>query len=448
VGTSAARGPTEVDGRRWRVLALPARALAVIVLVELATAALLLRDAVEVATGTIDLAPRDILAAGLVLAGGVLQQELSARFESYRSRVVSGDGEAALNLSSVWIAAGAVLCPPPLAVVVGAVIYLHLRCFVYPAGANKHLFKIVYTAAATLLAVHAAGALSAGSADPPTMIVALGAYLAVDTVAVVGIVLLTGSIGIRDLPRFRSEVTLEISLLCLAGLLAAAMSIQLWLIVFIFPPTLVLHRALFVRQLERAARTDGKTGLLTAGAWHELASAHLDAASRRGHRAAVLVVDIDHFKRINDRYGHLAGDTVLARVAATLQSQLRSHDVVGRFGGEEFVILLPLVDPEPDAHAEMAAVAERVRAAVAELVVDVTATGQIPRTAQVTVSVGGAIFPLHGEHLLGVVAAADTALYEAKRAGRDAVRLAPRSTPQAAPDAVVHHRGEPADRHP
>jgi len=281
-----------------------------------------------------------------------------------------------------------------------------------------------------------------GSVDPLLMGLALAAYLAVDTVAVVGVVLLTGSVRVKDLGRFRAELTLETSLVCLAGLLAAAMSIQLWLIAFIFPPILVLHRALFVRQLERAARTDGKTGLLTAGAWHELATAHLDAARRRGHRAAVLVVDIDHFKRINDRYGHLAGDAVLARVAATLQSQVRTHDAVGRFGGEEFVVLLPLSDPEPAAQAEMAAVAERVRAAVAGLQIDVAAAGGAPWTDRVTVSIGGAAFPVHGDHLLGVVAAADAALFAAKRAGRDAVRLAPPS----GPDAVAQRRGEPADR--
>jgi diguanylate cyclase (GGDEF)-like protein len=295
--------------------------------------------------------------------------------------------------------------------------------------------------------VHVAGWIVHGSVDPLLMGLALAAYLAVDTVAVVGVVLLTGSVGVRNLGRFRSELTLETSLLCLAGLLAAAMSIQLWLIVFIFPPILVLHRALFVRQLERAARTDGKTGLLAAGTWHELATAHVDLARRRGHRAAVLVVDIDHFKRINDRYGHLAGDTVLARVAGTVASQLRSHDLVGRFGGEEFVVLVPLTDPEPDAQAEMAAVAERIRAAVAGLRVDVAAVGQPPRIDGVTVSVGGAVFPAHGDHLLGVVAAADAALYAAKRAGRDAVRLAPRVAPPAGPEAVAHHRGEPADRH-
>jgi diguanylate cyclase (GGDEF)-like protein len=442
------RGVTEVDRRRWPVLALPARALVAVVAVELATVALLARDVAALVDGALDVTAHELVVAALLVAGAVLHQEVSVRLERYRSRMVTGNGEAYLNLNSVWIGAAAVLCPSLLAVCVAVTCYLHLRYFVYASEADKQPFKVVYAAAACLLSVHAAGWIAHGSVDPLLMGLALAAYLAVDTVAVVGVVLLTGSVRVRDLGRFRPELTLETSLLCLAGLLAAAMSIQLWLIAFIFPPILVLHRALFVRQLERAARTDGKTGLLTAGAWHELASDHLDTARRRGHRAAVLVVDIDHFKRVNDRYGHLAGDSVLARVAATVKSQLRAHDVVGRFGGEEFVVLLPLSDPEPDAQAEMAAVAERIRAAVAGLQVEVAAAGRAPQTDRVTVSVGGAAFPVHGDHLLSVVAAADAALYAAKRAGRDTVRLAPRPAQPTAADAAAHRRGEPADRRP
>ena len=78
---------------------------------------------------------------------------------------------------------------------------------------------------------------------------------------------------------------------------------------------------------------------------------------------------------------------------------------------------------------------------------ELAAVGRPPRIDRVTVSVGGAVFPVHGDHLLDVVAAADAALYAAKRAGRDAVRLAPRVTPPAGPEAVAHHGGEPADRH-
>lgn len=436
-----------MQSRRFPVFALPGRALAVVVAVELATALLVVGDVVRVATGAVAVTPHHLATAGLLTAAGVLHQEVSSRVERYRSRVASGSGTAALNLGSLWIATAAVLCPTPVAVAVAVVSYLHLRCFVYPAHANRDLYKIVYSASATLLAVHAASAVTDGDVTLATTVGALAAYLAVDTVAVVGVVVLSGVLKIRDLPRLRPELTLETALLCLAALLTAAMSIQLWLIAFVFPPLLLLHRALFVRQLELAARIDGKTGLLTAATWHELATAHLDEARVRGRSVGVLIVDIDQFKELNDRYGHLAGDAVLAALARTLRTTLRRRDAVGRFGGEEFVVLLPLPHTAPgeSARAELGTVAERIRAAAEALRVE-AGTGPEPVVIDhVTVSVGGAVFPDHGHHLLDVVAAADAALYEAKRSGRNAVRLAKRR-PAPAGRAGAEQTGRQADR--
>src|SRR6185312_8514453 len=85
---------------------------------------------------------------------------------------------------------------------------------------------------------------------------------------------------------------------------------------------------------------DGKTGLLNAAAWHAQAERALRRASRHDGAKGVLVLDLDHFKSVNDTYGHLAGDQVLAAVAAALRTEVRDRDLVGRFGGEEFVILL------------------------------------------------------------------------------------------------------------
>ena len=118
--------------------------------------------------------------------------------------------------------------------------------------------------------------------------------------------------------------------------------------------------------------------------------------------------DIDHFKRINDTYGHQAGDEVLKRVAADAGGELRSADTIGRFGGEEFVIVLP------DATAAVAMmVAERVRAAI-------EAGGTNPR---VTISVGVAELAT-GEQCESLLNRADQALYVAKREGRNVLRLA------------------------
>ena len=131
---------------------------------------------------------------------------------------------------------------------------------------------------------------------------------------------------------------------------------------------------------------------------------------------AVLLVDLDRFKSVNDRYGHLAGDQVLAAVAQELRAAVRPRDAVGRFGGEEFVLLLT------DASCEDAvATAERVRARVARLEHPV-GRGQAP--LRTTVSVGVALYGGPAQDLTGLLAAADGAMYAAKAAGRDCVRVA------------------------
>ena len=102
------------------------------------------------------------------------------------------------------------------------------------------------------------------------------------------------------------------------------------------------------RPAQAAARTDPKTGLLNAAAWQREADTEIVRARRTGETLALLLVDIDHFKRVNDTYGHLIGDQVLRRRGRHLCSQFRDYDVVGRFGGEEFVVLLPRADvPRP-----------------------------------------------------------------------------------------------------
>ena len=97
---------------------------------------------------------------------------------------------------------------------------------------------------------------------------------------------------------------------------------------------------MLVRQLEEDASTDGKTGLLNAAAWQDKAGRAVLRSERGDRPATVLVLDLDHFKLVNDRFGHLVGDQVLAAVAASVRDEVRDEDIVGRFGGEEFVVLL------------------------------------------------------------------------------------------------------------
>jgi diguanylate cyclase (GGDEF)-like protein len=146
----------------------------------------------------------------------------------------------------------------------------------------------------------------------------------------------------------------------------------------------------------------------------------------------VLILDLDHFKSVNDTYGHLAGDEVLAAVAEALRAEVREGDVVGRFGGEEFVVLLRDLELTSAGLQQMEAVAERIRARVAELGVVVN-TPDGPLTIDGLSTSVGAVFDLGRTCTLQqVLGAADAALYSAKRDGRNIVKFGPPGTPMPA----------------
>jgi diguanylate cyclase (GGDEF)-like protein len=181
-----------------------------------------------------------------------------------------------------------------------------------------------------------------------------------------------------------------------------------------------LRRGALIRDLRTAARTDGKTGLLNAGAWDELARRELARAGREGGAVAILIIDVDRFKLINDRFGHLAGDVVLRDIGRQLTAGVREYDVVGRFGGEEFVVALPGV-----AQQQALRIAERLRARINQLDVSaLVARRGGPGTAELSVSIGIACFPADGADVAGLVEAADAAMYRAKTQGRNRVVLA------------------------
>ena len=190
-------------------------------------------------------------------------------------------------------------------------------------------------------------------------------------------------------------------------------NISLFLVPIALPPILLLQRSLLYQQLQNAARTDPKTGLLNAPTWEQEASIEIARARASRHRSAVLIIDIDHFKRVNDTYGHLFGDQVLMGVATTISGQLRQSDLLGRFGGEEFVVLLPSSDVNEAWHA-----AERLRIEVGCMEIEVEKV-----KVGVTVSVGLAVVGEHGNDLVELLTAADLALYRAKETGRNRVCL-------------------------
>jgi len=158
-------------------------------------------------------------------------------------------------------------------------------------------------------------------------------------------------------------------------------------------------------QLAAEARADALTGLLNRRGFEERAAMVLAWARREGGSIAVVTFDVDHFKRVNDRWGHEVGDRVLARTGRLLAARSRDIDVVARFGGEEFVVLLPGSDA-----GGAVAFAERVRLALAREEAD-----GLP-SVRVSAGIHVATAPAGIDVLLG---GADSALYGAKRAGRD-----------------------------
>ncbi len=386
---------------------------AAILVVELAALALVL-----VRTG--DGAPTtQALGYALVVATfGIVHTELGVGVERVRLLVTR---PAHVGLTSVWTFAAALRLPlvPAVAVAVVVQAYVWLRA----GRARAAFYKHVFSTASVLLACGAAGAVvtAGGGLGPVVIPVALVAYTAVNSLLIAAVVALSSPAPWDPRALFGDvdDNVLELATLTLGALVALVLEINPWLVALVLPPLLVLHRAVLVGHLEELAATDGKTGLLNAHTWGVRAEHRLRRADQVPH--AVLVLDLDHFKTVNDLYGHLAGDQVLAAVADALRSEVRERDLVGRFGGEEFVILL--VGQRGGGETDLGAVAERIRARVAALVVDVTTADGTQRITELSVSVGGALHPGGRGDLAGLLRIADTALYSAKHAGRNRVRM-------------------------
>lgn len=171
-------------------------------------------------------------------------------------------------------------------------------------------------------------------------------------------------------------------------------------------------------EMQRLANTDSLTGVNSRRRFNELAEREIARCDRSGEALSVLVLDIDHFKRINDQYGHDVGDLAIIRFCVSCSRHLRQADVIGRIGGEEFAVLLPGTDGE-NSHL----VAERIRATLSAETMD-TPRGPL----QFTVSIGIATRTGSDDTVAAMIKCADEALYEAKRLGRDRVCVGTRRT--------------------
>ncbi|MEZ4392454.1 MAG: GGDEF domain-containing protein [Polyangiales bacterium] len=168
-------------------------------------------------------------------------------------------------------------------------------------------------------------------------------------------------------------------------------------------------------EIYRLVTTDGLTGLANRRAFEDALGREYSRASRYGRPMSVLMIDVDHFKRVNDLHGHLAGDTALRHIGAILRGSIRRDDLAGRVGGEEFAVLLPEIE-----HFDALHVAEKLRACVAarRIVYEGVAI-------ELTLSVGVATRGERDRHPEDLMRRADEGLYAAKRSGRDRVMGSP-----------------------
>ncbi len=327
---------------------------------------------------------------------------------------------------SSWTLPIALLLPP----VYGLLAPVPLKALTQLRVGRSAVHRRVLTAAALGLAhftasevfhrLVAAGTLRATLVASParTVLTALGCvaldYLLNAVLVTTAVRLAAVDVAWRELLWDRESLYIDLAEVCGGVVVFAAWLLTPLLVPVLLPPALLLQRSLTYVQLRTAARTDAKTGLLNAAAWQQEAEREIARATRDDHPLAVLMIDVDLFKGFNDTYGHLAGDQALATAAASLVRGLRVYDQLGRFGGEEFAVVLPNTDP-----AETRRVAERLRRAVAELVIP-----GVDPDGRITISVG-AVMLTRDTPLIDLLAAADGALYRAKAGGRNQVAFAP-----------------------
>ena len=401
----------------WELWSVPRRAVVLILTVDVLVAV-----AVAFALAHVRPTSADLARTGLLIILCVGYAEAAGRIERIRQYLGGGVAtNARANSTSVWTFSAALVLPAGYAAAVVAAIYTHIAVVGYQQRTLRP-YRVIYDWAAVtagVLAVEAArnglgaaglhGGLAAAAGATAALILYSLASLAI---VLVGVYLYIGATSWREvLPRW-GDVGFETATLVL-GLAAADLLLQLpWATPLLLALVAVLHRSTMIAELAAAARTDGKTGLLTATAWQQTAQQQLSQAGRNHHAASVLVLDLDRFKAVNDTYGHLVGDTALRAVAQCLKDELRDYDAVGRFGGEEFVALLPEVDS-----VAAQQVADRVRQTIRAIRID-----DRPEL-RVSASIGIAVYPVHGTDLQALLTAADAALLTAKAAGRDRTEL-------------------------
>ena len=376
-----------------------------------------------------------VLVFALLTYGG---EALTLQITAESSQTISGAAHVAVLL----------LFPPPLPL---------FMAFAAACAAelpqSRPLYKRTFNACVSALAVGLTSLALAHIPTPlslrpghvaaalPALALLIALYYALNSALVVGVI----SVATRQAPWtvWRAEqwpaLLPELATAAIGILAAVAWRFDPLLLGLFAPPLAAMHAALRTaaralaaeERAERAlaqASVDGLTGLLNHRAFHDRLDEEIARAARGGRSFALLMIDLDDFRAINNGHGHQAGDAALVAIAAALRASIRTADIAGRYGGDEFAALLPDADL-----AEALAVAARACAAIAAVTVE--SDGARVGT---TTSLGVAVWPRHGRTRAALIQSADAAAYAAKDAGKGRVWAAGDDAP---PVSLSHRNG-------